>query len=112
MLALSVSSFASAQFISGDDKLHFGAGFLISGGTYTLVYTKTKNKKKAFWYSLAASTFTGLAKEIYDGYIIDGRFDTGESIATALGGLTASTTFNLFIGNNRKNKLKNIALVN
>lgn len=112
ILALSFTSFCNAQFISEDDALHFGAGFLISGGTYTFVYSKTKNKKKAFWYSFAASTLVGLSKEIYDGYIIDGRFDTGELVATSLGGLTASTTLNLFVGKKNNQKLKNIALVN
>jgi hypothetical protein len=112
ILALTFTSICSAQFISGDDKLHFGAGFLISGGTYTLVYSKTKNKKKAFWYSLTASTFAGLSKEIYDGYIIEGRFDTGEAIATSLGGLTASTTLHLFVGNNKRRQMKHVALVN
>ena len=43
-LALSFTSFCSAQFVSGDDKLHLGAGFLISSGTYTTVYIITKNK--------------------------------------------------------------------
>ncbi|MDG1731085.1 MAG: hypothetical protein P8K68_12530 [Algibacter sp.] len=112
ILAFVFTSLSNAQYISGDDKLHFGAGFLISSGTYTLVYLKTKNKKKAFWYSIAASSLAGLSKEIYDGHIINGRFDTGEGISTAIGGLTASTTFNLFVGNNRKNNVKNVVLVN
>lgn len=113
IFALLFSNYSNAQFISEDDKLHFGAGFLISGGTYTIVYSKTKNKKKAFWYSFAASTLVGLSKEIYDGYIIDGgRFDNGELVATSLGGLTASTTLHLFVGKKNNEKLKNIAVVN
>ncbi|PWH82564.1 hypothetical protein DIS18_09975 [Algibacter marinivivus] len=113
LIALLSTSLCSAQYISEDDKLHFGAGFLISGGTYTIVYSKTKNKKKAFWYSFAASTLVGLSKEIYDGYIIDGgRFDNGEMVATSLGGLTASTTLHLFVGKKNNEKLKNIAIVN
>jgi uncharacterized protein YfiM (DUF2279 family) len=95
---------SSAQFISGDDVLHFGAGAVISATTYTLVYSKTQNKKKAFWYSLGASTLVGLSKEIYDGYVISGRFDTGEFVATALGGLTASYTFNIFTGKKKKKR--------
>lgn len=103
-----------AQFISTDDKLHFGAGALVSATTYTVVYTTTKNKKKAFWYSLGASVLAGAAKELYDatrkdkdGYFYS--WDTGELIATSLGGLTASATISLFVGNKKK---KNIALVN
>lgn len=112
LFALFFTSFCSAQFISNDDKLHFGTGFLISGGTYTMVYSKTKNKKKAFWYSVATSTLAGLSKEIYDGHIISGRFDTGEMIATAFGGLIASTTLHLFVDKRKNTKLKDVALVN
>lgn len=112
LLALLFTSLSSAQFISEDDKLHFGSGFLISGGTYTIVYAKTKNKQKAFWYSFAVSTLAGLSKEIYDGYIIDGRFDTGELVATAFGGITASTTLHIFVDKKRSHKLKHVAIVN
>ncbi|WP_100611440.1 hypothetical protein [Confluentibacter lentus] len=97
------TKFCNAQFISGDDKLHFGTGALISAATYGLVYSVSKNKKKAFWYSLGTSTLAGLAKEIYDSNQENNEFDTGEMIATSLGGLTATVTINLFVGN-RKNK--------
>lgn len=112
LFALFVTSFCNAQFISNDDKLHFGAGFLISGGTYTMVYSKTKNKKKAFWYSVATSTLAGLSKEIYDGHIISGRFDTGEMVATAIGGLVASTTLHIFVDKRKNKKFKSVVLVN
>lgn len=100
---------AQAQFISTDDKLHFGAGAVISATTYTVVYATTKNKKKAFWYSFASATAAGLVKEITDTNKINNKFDTGELIATSLGGLTASATISLFVDNKKK---KNIALVN
>ncbi len=112
LFALFFTCFCSAQFISDDDKLHFGTGFLISGSTYAIVYAKTKNKKKAFWYSFAASTLAGLSKEIYDGYIIEGRFDSGELIATSLGGITASTTLQIFVGKKKSKKRKDVAIVN
>lgn len=112
ILALFLTSFCSAQFISEDDVFHFGVGALISSTTYTVVYSKTKDKKKAFWYSLGISTLAGLSKEIYDGYIINGRFDTGEFLSTTAGGLTASTTLDIFVGKKKSQKLKNIALVN
>ena len=106
ILALCFLSNCSAQFVSEDDMLHFGVGAAISSTTYALVYSKTKNKKKAFWYSLGLSTLAGLSKEFYDGNIINGRFDTGEAIATFAGGLTASYTFNIFTGkNNNKKKI-------
>jgi hypothetical protein len=84
--------------------MHFGVGAVISGTTYSIVYNKTKNKSKAFWYSLAASSLIGLSKEIYDGFIIDGKFDTGELLATSAGGLVTSYTFNIFTGKGKKKK--------
>ncbi|WP_407557572.1 hypothetical protein [Winogradskyella sp. 4-2091] len=94
---------STAQTMSNDDQLHFAIGAGIAASTYAVIYSKTKNSKKAFWYSLGLSTLAGLSKEIYDGYIISGKFDTGEAIATAAGGFVASYTFNLFT---RKKKSK------
>jgi hypothetical protein len=105
ILALSFTSFGHAQFISEDDMLHYAVGTVISGTTYSMVYSKTKNKKKAFWYSLGLSTVTGLTKEVFDELIFDGRFDTGEFIATVTGGLVASYTFDIFT-NKKKDKRK------
>lgn len=98
-----------AQFISNDDKMHMAAGALISGATYTLVYSTTKNKKKAFWYSFGASALSGLAKELIDAKQNE-HFDTGEIVATSTGGLVVSTTLSLFVKN--KKKRKTVALVN
>ena len=108
LFAFTLINIGHAQFISSDDALHFGVGAVISSTTYTIVYNKTKNKKKAFWYSLGTATFVGLAKEVYDGYIIDGRFDTGEAIATFSGGLVASYTFNIFTGKKKKKQLASL----
>ena len=96
----------NAQFISEDDFLHFGAGVIVSSATYAVVYSKTKNKKKAFWFSLGTATLAGLTKELFDEYVFGGRFDTGEMIATTAGGLVASYTFNIFTGKNKKKKGK------
>lgn len=112
ILAICCINWSNAQFISEDDALHFGVGALISGATYALVYSKTKNKKKAFWYSFGLSTLIGLSKEFYDGYIISGRFDTGEAVATATGGLVASISFNLFTGKRKEKKKKQLAFTN
>ncbi|MCL6295891.1 hypothetical protein [Jejuia spongiicola] len=112
ILAIFFISLCKAQTITADHKLHFGAGALISATTYTIVYTTTKNKKKAFWYSLGTSALAGLAKEVYDSGKENNRFNTGELAATTLGGLTASTTISLFVGNNKKRRAKNVALVN
>lgn len=104
IIALAIFSTSSAQITMKDDGLHFAVGAVISSGTYALVYSKTKNKKKAFWYSFGVSTLAGFAKEFYDGNIISGKFDTSEFISTSLGGLTASYTFDIFTGKNKKKK--------
>lgn len=104
LFALAMFNMSTAQVTLEDDGLHFLTGAAISSGTYALVYSKTKNKKKAFWYSLGLSTLAGFSKEFYDGNIISGKFDTSEFISTALGGLTASYTFNIFTGKRKKKK--------
>jgi hypothetical protein len=48
ILALAFLTTGNAQFISGDDAKHFAVGTLISGGTYALVYGKTKKNQKRF----------------------------------------------------------------
>ncbi len=105
ILFLSLASFGHAQFISEDDMLHFATGAVISGTTYSLVYSKTKNKKKAFWYSVGASALSGLTKEVLDEFAFDGKFDTGEFISTVSGGLVASYTFKILTGKNKKRKI-------
>ncbi|QFZ55614.1 hypothetical protein FEZ18_12770 [Oceanihabitans sp. IOP_32] len=110
-LLVLISGHCKAQTISKDDKLHFGAGALISATTYTIVYSTTKNKKKAFWYSLGASTFVGLAKEVYDSSKANNKFDGGEWGATTLGGLTASISINIFTGKNRNRKKTKMVLI-
>jgi len=101
-----------AQITIEDEVLHFGTGALISGVTYTLVYSKTQNKKKAFWYSLGLSTLAGLSKELLDEYKFEGKFDTGEFIATAAGGFVASYTFNIFTGKKKKKKKEELGYTN
>jgi uncharacterized protein YfiM (DUF2279 family) len=92
-----------AQAISEDDLKHFGAGIAISGATYAIVYSSTKNKKKAFWYGLGAAILAGLVKETFDSNKFNSKLDTSEVLATALGGLTATVSLDLFVGK-RKNK--------
>ena len=104
LLLLGFFNLSMSQVTLEDEGLHFATGAALSSTTYALVYSKTKNKKKAFWYSLGVSTLAGLSKEIHDGFIISGEFDTGEFIATALGGFTASYTFDIFTGKQKKKK--------
>ena len=102
ILALSLCFLCNAQSIGEDELLHFTTGAVLSGGTYAFVYGKTKNKKKAFWYSLGVSTFAGLTKEILDQVAFDGYFDTSEFAATVAGGLVVSVTLDLFVGKKKK----------
>ena len=105
-------SVSSAQITLEDDGLHFAVGAAISSATYTYIYSKTKNKRKAFWYSFGLSSLAGIAKEFYDGNIISGKFDNSEMISPMLGGLSASYTFNIFTGKRKKKKQEEeIALI-
>ncbi|WP_232817815.1 hypothetical protein [Winogradskyella tangerina] len=70
LLALGFINSSLCQITLKDEGLHFATGVVLSSTTYYLVYSKTNNKTKAFWYSLGVSTIAGLSKEIYDGHII------------------------------------------
>ena len=99
------SSICYAQFISDKGELHVIAGAVTSATTYTIVYSTTKNKKKAFWYSLGASALVGIAKEVYDDAQVTNNPDSADILATVVGGITASLTLSLFVGKKkRKNK--------
>ena len=62
---------------------------MAGAGTSTLVYALVKDKKKAFWYSLASSVLIGVAKESYDQHKYNG-WDNKDLGATILGGVTAT----------------------
>ena len=88
---------STAQLLTEYDKqYHFAAGALVSAGTYTLVYAKTKNKKKALIYSIASSILVGTLKELSDSREKGNRFDKRDLLATTYGGLTIGVTFNIF----------------
>ena len=112
LLFFAFSGTSHAQFISNDGEYHVAAGAIISSGTYALVYSKTKSKSKAFWYGLGASAFAGIAKEIYDSTKPLNKFDAADAAATVVGGLAACTTLSLFVGKNKRRRLKTVALVN
>lgn len=112
IIAILFTFICKAQTISTDYKLHFGAGAIISTGSYAVVYLATKDTKKAFWMSIGASTAVGFAKEVIDSGEEGNRFDTAEWAITILGGAVATTTISLFTGKNKKKKRKEVALVN
>ena len=85
----------SISYGQQDKKLHFIAGAGVSAVAYAVTLEITKDTKKAFWYSLGSSILVGLAKELVDEKKYKG-FSSRDLAATALGGLTVSTTLNLF----------------
>ena len=96
LLFLTLST-AHAQLLTEYDKqYHFAAGALVSASTYTLVYAKTKSKKKALIYSVASSILVGTLKELSDSREKGNRFDKRDLLATTYGGLSIGVTFNIF----------------
>lgn len=93
--------FVNAQIIknniwAADKQMHFEAGAMIGSLTYAVVAETTNSKKKAFLYSLLATSAAGLAKELVDTQPGGSGFNTGDLGATALGGLTVGMTFEIF----------------
>ena len=81
---------------AADKQMHFEAGAMIGSLTYAVVAETTNSKKKAFLYSMLATSMAGLAKELVDTQPGGSGFDSGELGATALGGLTVGMTFEIF----------------
>ena len=94
LIILFVTSISYGQ-LAKDKKLHFIAGAGVSAVTYVIALEITKDTKKAFWYSFSSAILAGLVKEIIDESKYGG-FDSKDLLASSLGGLTVSTTFNLF----------------
>ena len=95
MAVLFTSINACSQEIPYDKKAHFVAGAWVSACAYPIVYSITKDKKKAFLYSLGASTLVGLGKEILDSTKPHNRFDSADLGTTILGGFMVSFTFEI-----------------
>ena len=89
--------------IPEDKALHMTAGFGVSMTSYVIFYDITKDKHKAFIYSLASSILAGTLKELYD-LKVGGEFDVNDIIYTSAGGMSATLTLDLF--NNYKKKEK------
>jgi len=94
-IALLLLSCISYGQLAKDKKLHFIAGAGVSAVTYVIALEITKDTKKAFWYSFSSAVLAGLVKEIIDESKYGG-FDSRDLLASSIGGLTVSTTFNLF----------------
>jgi len=61
----------------------------------------TKDRKKAFIYSLSAPILVGIGKELLDKKKHNGFFDSQDLLATSTGALLVSTTFNIFNKNHK-----------
>lgn len=97
LLLLVLPIFANAQLLTEPDKqLHFAMGAAIQAGTYTIVYNKTKDKKKALLYSVGTAILAGTFKEIADSRQRSNRFDERDLLATTYGALSIGVTIQLF----------------
>jgi len=97
-------SITNAQDIPKDKKLHFQAGVITGAIGYDFVYSKTKDRNKAFAAGILTSVLAGVAKETYDSTRPGNKFDVKDLGATALGGISVNVTIQLF---NKKKKKKN-----
>lgn len=92
----------SGQLLQEDDKKrHFFAGAFISATTYTFVYYKTKDKKKALLYSLGTSLLVGCIKESIDGTQSGNRFDSRDLLASTYGSVSIIIPLTIFSKKNR-----------
>ena len=97
LILLLLPSLCYSQLLFEEDKqYHYAAGAMISAATYSIVYSKTKSKKKAFLYSTVSAVLVGTLKEMYDHQQQGNRFDSRDVLATTYGGLTIGVTFNIF----------------
>jgi len=100
-------SITNAQDIPKDKKLHFQAGVITGAIGYDFVYSKTKDRNKAFAAGILTSVLAGVAKETYDSTRQGNKFDIKDLGATALGGVSVNLTIKLFNKKKKKNE-KNI----
>ena len=98
LLLLITSTIAFGQ-IPHDKKLHAIAGGVTSAIVYRIVDVNTN--KNALLYAIASAITIGAAKELYDEIKYNG-WDNKDLLATTLGGLTVSFTFELTKRKNRR----------
>ena len=91
------------QLIQEDKMLHFGVGAVIGAGTTGVVYGITKNKTKAVIWGIGLSTLAGITKEVID-HNRYGKADTGDMVATTLGGIFGSFSVKIVLDKKRKRR--------
>ncbi|MFK5981458.1 MAG: hypothetical protein QM499_00975 [Flavobacteriaceae bacterium] len=95
------TSLSYGQFIPKDKQIHLAAGGVISGVSYLFFYDITKDKKKAFYFSLGTATLAGVGKEVLDSTKEGNKFDINDLAFTIIGGLTVVIPFDLFFKNKK-----------
>jgi len=97
-------SITNAQEIPKDKQMHFVAGTITGTLGYNYVYSKTKDRKKAFVAGIITSIAVGICKESLDATQPGNNFDLKDLAATTLGGITIGITINLFDKKKKKKK--------
>jgi len=97
-------SITNAQEIPKDKQMHFVAGTITGTLGYEYVYSKTKDRKKAFIAGVVTAIAVGICKETLDSTQPGNKFDLRDLTATTLGGITVGVTINLFDKKKKKKK--------
>ncbi|MFT4830656.1 MAG: xanthine/uracil permease [Psychroserpens sp.] len=103
VLCFVATTMVRGQFIQEDKMLHFGVGTVIGAGTTGVVYGITKNKTKAVIWGIGLSTLAGITKEVID-HNSYGKADTGDMVATTLGGVFGSFSVTIILDKKRKRR--------
>jgi uncharacterized protein YfiM (DUF2279 family) len=99
-------SITNAQEIPKDKQMHFVAGTITGTLGYNYVYSKTKDRKKAFVAGIITSIAVGICKESLDATQPGNKFDLKDLATTTLGGITVGIVINLFDKKKKKKKKK------
>ena len=78
-----ITNIVSAQYIREDKVIHATSVYLLSASTTSLVYNRTKSKKKAMVYGFILPMIAGVAKEIRD--VKHGDPDVNDILANTVG---------------------------
>tara|TARA_R100001377_G_scaffold37236_2_gene20719 strand:- start:3181 stop:3483 length:303 start_codon:yes stop_codon:yes gene_type:complete len=95
LIVLLITSNACAQLVPQDKLLHLGGSYVISSAVSSLVYNKTKNKKKSILIGLCTAVLAGGVKEIYD--IRHGQPEWNDLAADVAGAVLGVVTIRIAI---------------
>ena len=95
LIALLITFDMCAQLVPQDKLLHLSGGYVISSTISSVVYNKTKNKKKAILIGLCTAILAGGAKEIYD--IRHGQPEWNDLAADVAGAVLGVVTIRIAI---------------